>query len=165
MLRKDFVVDRYGVWQARALGADAILLIVRALGDDLLRQLIAEAGEAGLDALVEVHGSDELDRALDADATLIGVNARDLATLAVDLEASLPLLRRASESGATVVAESGIAGGADVEASGRGRRRRRPGRDQPAAERRSRGRRGEARPGGTSTDRRHPRFHTRRARR
>ena len=114
MLRKDFVVDRYGVWQARALGADAILLIVRALGDDLLRRLIAEAGEAGLDALVEVHGSDELDRALDADATLIGVNARDLSTLAVDHEASLPLLRRASESGATVVAESGITGVADV---------------------------------------------------
>ena len=114
VLRKDFVVDRYGVWQARALGADAILLIVRALGDDLLRQLIAEAGEAGLDALVEVHGSDELDRGLDADATLIGVNARDLSTLAVDLEASLPLLLRARDSGATVVAESGITGVADV---------------------------------------------------
>src|SRR6188508_864531 len=114
VLRKDFVVDRYGVWQARALGADAILLIVRAMGDDLLRELIAEAGEAGLDALVEVHGSDELDRALDADVTLIGVNARDLSTLAVDHQASLPLLRRASDSGATVVAESGIAGGADV---------------------------------------------------
>jgi tryptophan synthase beta chain len=114
VLRKDFVVDRYGVWQARALGADAILLIVRALGDGMLRQLIAEAGEAGLDALVEVHGSDELERALDADATLIGVNARDLATLAVDHEATLPLLQRARDAGATVVAESGIAGVADV---------------------------------------------------
>ena len=114
VLRKDFVVDRYGVWQARALGADAVLLIVRALGNDLLRQLIVEAGEAGLDALVEVHDGDELDRALDADATLIGVNARDLATLAVDLEASLPLLRRANDAGATAVAESGIAGSRDL---------------------------------------------------
>ena len=114
VLRKDFVVDRYGVWQARALGADAILLIVRALDGELLRQLIAEAGDAGLDALVEVHDADELELALDADATLVGVNARDLATLSVDNEASLPLLRRASDAGATVVAESGIDGAADV---------------------------------------------------
>jgi tryptophan synthase beta subunit len=114
VLRKDFVVDRYGVWQARALGADAVLLIVRALDDDLLRALIATAGEAGLDALVEVHDAGELERALDADATLIGVNARDLATLVVDLEASLPLLRRACDAGATVVAESGITDADDV---------------------------------------------------
>ena len=114
LLRKDFVVDPYGVWQARALGADAVLLIVRALEPDLLRRLIAEAGRAGIDALVEVHDAEELDRALDADATLIGVNARDLATLRVDLDASLPLLRRAGEAGATVVAESGIATPADV---------------------------------------------------
>ncbi|MEO7294885.1 MAG: tryptophan synthase subunit beta, partial [Candidatus Limnocylindria bacterium] len=114
VLRKDFVVDSYGVWQARALGADAVLLIVRVLGSDLLRRLIAEAGEAGFDALVEVHDTDDLDAALDADATLIGVNARDLATLTIDLDATLPLLRRAADSGATVVAESGIAGAEDV---------------------------------------------------
>ncbi|MGI8999460.1 MAG: hypothetical protein ACR2GO_07120, partial [Candidatus Limnocylindria bacterium] len=113
-LRKDFAVDRYGVWQARALGADAVLLIVRALGDGLLRRLIVESGEAGLDALVEVHDTDELEIALDADATLIGVNARDLATLTVDLDAALPLLRRAADAGATVVAESGIANARDV---------------------------------------------------
>ena len=115
VLRKDFVVDRYGVWQARALGADAVLLIVRALDDGQLRDLIAEAGRAGLDALVEVHDATELDRALAADATLVGVNARDLATLAVDLAAALPLIRRAAECGATVVAESGIARQSDVE--------------------------------------------------
>ena len=115
VLRKDFVVDRYGVWQARALGADAVLLIVRALGADLLERLIGEAGEAGLDALVEVHDAGDLERALAADATLIGVNARDLATLATDLDASLPLLRRASDAGATVVAESGITDAHDVE--------------------------------------------------
>jgi len=114
VLRKDFVVDRYGVWQARALGADAVLLIVRALGAQLLARLIDEAGQAGLDALVEVHDADELAVALDADATLIGVNARDLATLSVDLDASLPLLRRAADAGATVVAESGITGPADL---------------------------------------------------
>jgi tryptophan synthase beta subunit len=114
VLRKDFVVDRYGVWQARALGADAVLLIVRALDDGRLRDLIEAAGEAGLDALVEVHDADDLDRALAADATLIGVNARDLATLAVDLEGSLALVGSAAECGATVVAESGIGGPADV---------------------------------------------------
>ena len=114
VLRKDFVVDRYGIWQARALGADAVLLIVRAMADDLLRQLIAEAGEAGLDALVEVLDAVERELALDADATIIGVNARDLATLAVDPEASLPLLQRARDAGATVVAESGIADGGDI---------------------------------------------------
>ncbi len=114
VLRKDFVVDRYAVWQARALGADAVLLIVRALDDARLRELIATAGEAGLDALVEVHDATELERALAADATLVGVNARDLSTLEVDLEAALPLLRRAADCGATVVAESGIGDAADV---------------------------------------------------
>jgi tryptophan synthase beta chain len=114
VLRKDFVVDAYGVWQARALGADAVLLIARALPGDRLRQLLEEAGRAGLDALVEAHDAEDLDRALDADATLIGLNARDLATLEVDVEATLPLLSRAAASGATVVAESGIRSAADV---------------------------------------------------
>ncbi len=114
VLRKDFVVDRYGVWQSRWLGADAVLLIVRALGPDQLGPLIEEAGRAGLDALVEVHDERELEAALEADATLIGVNARNLETLAVDLAASLPLIARAAEAGATVVAESGMSSGADV---------------------------------------------------
>ena len=115
VLRKDFVVDAYGIWQARALGADAVLLIVRALDDATLRDLIEVAGAAGLDALVEVHDATEMERALAADATLIGVNARDLATLEVDLEGALRLVRRAAECGATVVAESGINGPADLE--------------------------------------------------
>ena len=114
LLRKDFTVDRYAVWQARALGADAVLLLVRALDDATLYDLLAAAGAAGLDALVEVHDAGELERALAADATLIGVNARDLGTLDVDREATLPLLRHAAECGATVVAESGIATAADV---------------------------------------------------
>jgi len=115
VLRKDFVTDPYAIWQARALGADAVLLIVRALDDVGLRDLLATTGEAGMDALVEVHDRDELERALGADATLIGVNARDLVTLDVDLASGLSLLARAAECGVTVVAESGVTSPADVE--------------------------------------------------
>ena len=107
-LRKDFTVDPYQVWQARALGAGAVLLIVRALTDDQLRAMLEAAGEAGIDALVEVHDAAELDRALALDATLIGVNARDLDTLEVDRERALGLLSAARDSGATLVAESGL---------------------------------------------------------
>jgi tryptophan synthase beta chain len=109
VLRKDFTVHPYQVWQARALGAGAVLLIVRALDDDRLRLLLDAAGEAGVDALVEVHDAPELDRALAADATLVGVNARDLDTLVVDREAALALVAAARTSGATIVAESGLA--------------------------------------------------------
>ena len=108
LLRKDFTVSPYQVWQARALGADCVLLIARALPGDRLRALIEVAGEAGIDALVEVHDRTDLDCALSADATLIGVNARDLASLEVDLPGSLTLLRQAAESGVTLVAESGL---------------------------------------------------------
>ena len=109
VLRKDFTVDPYQVWQARALGAGAVLLIARALDDAELAACIDAAGEAGIDALVEVHDAAELDRALAADATLIGVNARDLDTLEVDRERALELLASARGSGATLVAESGLA--------------------------------------------------------
>ena len=109
VLRKDFTVDPYQVWQARALGAGAVLLIVRALSDAELAACLSAAAEAGLDALVEVHDASELDRALAADATLIGVNARDLDTLDVDRERALELLAAARGSGATLVAESGLA--------------------------------------------------------
>ncbi len=114
VLRKDFIVDAHGVWRSRALGADAVLLIARALPGSLLADLVETAGQAGLDALVEVHDRADLDRAMAADATLIGVNARDLATLEVDLGAALPLLRMAADAGATVVAESGISGADDI---------------------------------------------------
>ena len=107
-LRKDFTVDPYQVWQARALGAGAVLLIVRALSDDQLRAMIDAAGEAGIDALVEVHDAAELERAIALDATLIGVNARNLDTLEVDRAGALVLLSAARESGATLVAESGL---------------------------------------------------------
>ncbi len=114
VLRKDFTVDRYQLWQARALGADAVLLIARVLPGDALARLIDEAGEAGLDALVEVHDEAELERALEADATLVGVNARDLATLRTDAERATGLLRTAAASGATLVAESGLATADDL---------------------------------------------------
>jgi tryptophan synthase beta chain len=117
VLRKDFTVDAYQVYQARALGADAVLLIARALTDDRLRELLEAAGEAGLDALVEVHDEAEMDRALAADATLIGVNARDLATLETDVPRALALVERARSSGATLIAESGIASADDLRAA------------------------------------------------
>ena len=84
VLRKDFVTTAYQVWEARAWGADAVLLIVAALDPPALRALLDEAAEAGLDALVEVHTVAEATVAADAGATLVGVNARDLATLEVD---------------------------------------------------------------------------------
>ncbi len=115
ILRKDFTVDRYQVWQARALGAAAVLLIVRVLERATLRRLLEEAGEAGVDALVEVHSEAELELALAADATLVGVNARDLGTLEVDPDRALRLLETARTSGATLVAESGLADADDLQ--------------------------------------------------
>ena len=117
VLRKDFVVDRHAIWHSRFIGADAVLLIARALPGHLLDELLEAAAEAGLDALVEAHDAADLERALAADATLIGINARDLDTLGVDRGASLGLVRSAAEAGATVVAESGIRGAADLRAA------------------------------------------------
>lgn len=113
VLRKDFVLDPWQVWEARAAGADAVLLIVAALADAELVRLLAAARQAGVDALVEVHGRDELDRALTAGARTIGVNNRDLRTLAVSLETSLALVPAIPDD-VVAVAESGIRTGADV---------------------------------------------------
>ncbi len=112
-LRKDFIVDPWQVWEARAAGADAVLLIVAALEDDGLRALLALAGEAGLDALVEVHDREELDRAIAAGARIVGVNNRDLKTLEVSLETALSLAA-AIPDGVVTVAESGIRTGGDI---------------------------------------------------
>jgi len=106
-LRKDFVVDVYQVWEARAAGADAVLLIAAALGDGELRTLLAEAHAARVEALVEVHDQAELERALAAEAKLVGVNNRDLKTLEVRLETSLSLAPSIPD-GVVAVAESGI---------------------------------------------------------
>lgn len=107
LLRKDFVVDRYQLLEARAAGADAALLIVAALGDDALRALLDDCAALGLAALVEVHDAAEADRALAAGARIVGVNNRDLHTFAVDLAASERILPRLP-AGVRGVAESGV---------------------------------------------------------
>jgi indole-3-glycerol phosphate synthase len=112
-LRKDFVVDPYQVWEAWIAGADAVLLIVAALSDEELRKLLDTALEAGLDALVEVHDREELDRALRCGSRLVGVNNRDLKTLQVSLDTSLGLASCIPDH-VVAVAESGIASGADL---------------------------------------------------
>ena len=112
-LRKDFVLDPWQVWEARAAGADAVLLIVAALADGELGRLLAVTREAGVDALVEVHDRRELDRALAAGARLVGVNNRDLTTLAVSLETALALAPAIPDD-VVAVAESGLRRGEDL---------------------------------------------------
>jgi indole-3-glycerol phosphate synthase len=116
VLRKDFVTTRYQVWESRAWGADAVLLIVAALHPAPLRALLAAAATAGLDALVEVHTTGEAAAAAAAGADLVGVNARDLATLEVD-PGRFAAVRDALPDGTVLVAESGIRDRADVEAA------------------------------------------------
>jgi indole-3-glycerol phosphate synthase len=113
VLRKDFTIDPYQVHEARVLGADCILLIVAALDDGRLRDLAALAHDVGLDVLVEVHDSNELDRALALDTPLLGINNRDLRTFEVRLETTLDLLARIPKE-RIVVTESGIRTPADV---------------------------------------------------
>jgi indole-3-glycerol phosphate synthase len=107
LLRKDFLIDEYQVVEARAAGADAVLLIVAALDDGALRELHAAARQLGMDALVEVHDEREAERAVAIGATLIGVNHRDLATFAMDMELTARLARRVP-AGTVLVGESGI---------------------------------------------------------
>ena len=107
ILRKDFVVDPYQLYEARAERADAVLLIVAALEQEELASLHARAGELGLDALVEVHDGRELERAASVGARLIGVNNRDLRDFTVDVRRTSQLLD-AMPAGAVVVSESGI---------------------------------------------------------
>lgn len=113
VLRKDFVTDALQIWEARAAGADAVLLIVRILDDVRLREFVTLAAELGLAALVEVHDATELARALAAGATLVGLNNRNLATFETDLAISLQLAHRVPAD-RVVVAESGIGSGDDA---------------------------------------------------
>jgi indole-3-glycerol phosphate synthase len=113
VLRKDFVVDAYQINEARALGADCVLLIVAALDDAALGEFATLADHLGMDALIEVHDANELERAIAVNAKLIGINNRDLRTFETRLETTLDLLSRIPAS-ATVVAESGIHTAADV---------------------------------------------------
>lgn len=114
-LRKDFTIDPYQIWEARALGADCILLIVAALEETQLRELNACAIEAGLDVLVEVHNADELKQALQLDNKLIGINNRDLHTFNTTLNTTYELLATIPDN-RIVVTESGIHSIDDVKA-------------------------------------------------
>jgi indole-3-glycerol phosphate synthase len=114
LLRKDFIVTTYQLVEARAAGADLALLIVAALGDDELRRLYDEAGELGLTVLVEVHDEAETERAVDLGAELVGVNARNLKTLAIDDDTFGRLAPQIPDD-RVKVAESGIFGPRDVQ--------------------------------------------------
>lgn len=114
VLRKDFMIDPYQVYEARAIGADAILLIVAALDDAELLEMALIAAELDLDVLIEVHDEAELERALEIPAPLIGVNNRNLRTFDVDIETSLRL-RDQVPANRLLVTESGIHARADVE--------------------------------------------------
>ncbi|MEK6320505.1 MAG: indole-3-glycerol phosphate synthase TrpC [Acidobacteriota bacterium] len=113
LLRKDFIFDEYQMYESASAGADAVLLIVAILEDELLAGLIRLAGKLGLEALVEVHSPDEMKRAAQAGALIIGVNNRDLTTFKVDLETSLHLVAL-TPKGVILVSESGIHTGSAI---------------------------------------------------
>lgn len=110
-LRKDFLLSEAQVWEARAAGADAVLLIVAALDDDELRRMLDAAAAAGVDALVEIHTDAEAARAIEAEAAVVGVNNRDLETFLTDPAVAERLASRLDDV-AVRVAESGVDGGA-----------------------------------------------------
>ncbi|CAN5312178.1 indole-3-glycerol phosphate synthase TrpC [soil metagenome] len=115
VLRKDFIVDPWQVLESRALGADAILIIVAALDDGQMAEIEAAAIDLGMDALVEVHDAKELDRALTLMSRLIGVNNRDLRDFSVDFARTYELVGHAP-AGCTFVAESGLSSKGDLDA-------------------------------------------------
>src|SRR5262249_3847181 len=110
---KDFIFDPWQIWETRANDADSYLLIVAALGDQQLGELIALGRELGMEPLVEVHAREELDRALQAGARIIGVNNRDLKTLDVRVETSFELIEKIPEECITV-SESGIGSAEEI---------------------------------------------------
>jgi indole-3-glycerol phosphate synthase len=113
VLRKDFILDRYQVVEARAYGADSFLLIAGVMDRDALAHLIGEGRTWGMEPLVEVHDESELEKALDADAQIIGINNRDLKTFRVDLTVTEGLMQRIPRD-RVVVSESGIASRDDI---------------------------------------------------
>jgi indole-3-glycerol phosphate synthase len=108
VLRKDFMIDPYQIYESRALGADCILLIMAALDDRLAAELYALSAELGMDVLVEVHDAQELERALALKPAMIGINNRNLKTLAVDVGVSHTLVKQIP-AGILKISESGIA--------------------------------------------------------
>jgi indole-3-glycerol phosphate synthase len=121
VLRKDFVIDPYQIVEARALEADCILLIVAALDDAMLRECFDAAQKSGLDALIEVHDAEELERALKLSARLIGVNNRNLRTFETSLDTSIRLHAKLPDRSRILVSESGIHTRADVQTLRAGR--------------------------------------------
>ena len=114
LLRKDFLFEEYQIYRSRALGADAVLLIARVLQRRALSTLIGISRSLDMEALVEVHSEDDIARAVDAGASLIGVNNRDLGTMTTSLETSLRLVGKLP-AGAVKVSESGIESRADID--------------------------------------------------
>ncbi|MDA0659040.1 MAG: indole-3-glycerol phosphate synthase TrpC [Planctomycetota bacterium] len=114
LLRKDFILDTYQLWQARAVGADAVLLIAECLDDCQLRNLHQAAIEMGMSPLVECYEPENVERALDAGATLIGINNRNLHTFEIDLEHTLRMREKIPRD-CILVGESGIHGPDDLE--------------------------------------------------
>jgi indole-3-glycerol phosphate synthase len=114
ILRKDFTVDPYQLWEAALAGADAVLLIVAGLADEDLRVLYEEAASLDLDCVVEVHDTEDLERALELDPEVIGINNRNLRDLSVDLETTGELITDVP-AGKTVVSESGFDSRAQLE--------------------------------------------------
>ena len=119
LLRKDFIIDPYQIYEARAFGADAILLIVSLVSPDTLRSYLKTAQSLELAALVEVHTEAELHSAVDAGADIIGINNRNLHTFAVDIETTLQLLPKLPKN-TICVSESGINTADDIKKLGRG---------------------------------------------
>ena len=114
VIRKDFIIDPYQVYEARAMSADCILLIVAALADDKLQELVALAHQLGMDVLVEVHDAEELERALCLPVSLIGINNRNLRTFEISLQTTINLLDKIPPE-KIVVTESGILSKENVE--------------------------------------------------
>ncbi|MFO0807325.1 MAG: indole-3-glycerol phosphate synthase TrpC [Gemmataceae bacterium] len=114
LLRKDFIVDRYQILEARAVGADAVLLIAEVLPDPLLTELLSAAREIGMEALVELHDANQLDRVVASGANLIGINNRDLRTFVTRLDHTLELAPRVPTE-RCLVSESGIRTRADMD--------------------------------------------------
>jgi indole-3-glycerol phosphate synthase len=113
LLRKDFIIDPYQIYESRFYGADAILLIVAALESTILRELLELAHSLDMDAIVEIHDQRELDKAIEAGSKIIGINNRDLRTFAVSLETSLRLCRLIPRE-KIIISESGIGSSEDI---------------------------------------------------
>jgi indole-3-glycerol phosphate synthase len=114
LLRKDFIIDPYQIYETRLLGGDALLLISRALGADQLQEFIRLSSDLGLSPLVEIHDEADLEKAISAGARIVGINNRDLSTFATNLEVSLRLAPLVPQ-GMTVISESGIRSRKDME--------------------------------------------------